>query len=287
MRAFVVTLALFAALLAALPASASSKEALFVAAEKGNIAAVKKHLAAGGSVDAADANKLSLLNWAAYGGAFEIVKLLVAQKADVNIHVNKSGWTPLMNASAMGHAQIAAYLLDHGADLSLLSTDGYAALSFAAAKQRTDVVKLLLAKGADRGNALVAMAYKNDAAAVRLLLENGVDPNASPQKKEMFFIPGETALYRAASDNNAPMVALLLEKGASPDVSAPSGGNMPTPLSMAAYYCNGAMIDSLLQHGASKGLTNGSGNTALDLARTGWTNNMQPCDAGIQAKLAG
>ncbi len=287
---------LFAALLAfgflacvpqALAASAATPkgDALFVAAEKGETATVQKFLAGGGDVNAADKNKLTLLNWAAYGGSLELVKILVAKGADVNMHANKKAWTPLHNASATGFALVATFLLDHGASVNALDADGYSALSFAAEKKHPDIVRLLLARGADGGNALVMMARTKQVDAVNLLVESGVDANATPRVKEMWFRPGETALYAAASANDGDVVVALLNKGANPDIAAPEGGNMSTPLMMAAYFCNGAMIDALVAHNVTRGATNAGGSTAGDLAATGWTNDMKACAPEITAKL--
>ena len=58
-------------------------DALFEAAEKGRIAEVQKFLAGGGSPNAADKSNLTLLNWAAYGGSLEIVKLLIGKHAEI------------------------------------------------------------------------------------------------------------------------------------------------------------------------------------------------------------
>ena len=58
---------------------------------------------------------------------------------------------------------------------------------------------------------------------------------------------------------------------------------MSTPLMMAAYFCNGAMIDALVAHNVTRSATNASGDTAADLAATGWTNDMQACAPEITA----
>ena len=68
--------------------------------------------------------------------------------------------------------------------------------------------------------------HKKDADAVRLLLDSGVDANATPRIKEKWFKPGETALYTAASKNEPDLVALLLNNGANPNIGSPDGGNM-------------------------------------------------------------
>jgi ankyrin repeat protein len=287
LAAALIGLALLVGPAGAAPAAkpAPKGDALFVAAEKAQLAVVQKFLAGGGDVNAADKQKLTLLNWAAYGGAFEVAKLLIDKGADVNAHLSEKAWTPLMNASAMGFPLIANALIEHGAQVNALDSDGYSALAFAAEKKRADIVRILLAHGADGGNALVQMARTGQIDALNLLVESGIDANATPRTDEMWFTPGETALYMAAGANVADVAAALLSKGANPNIATPKGGNMPTPLMMAAYHCNGAMIDALIAHNVNRGATNGGGETAADLAATGWTSDMKPCAAEIVAKL--
>ena len=66
---------------------------LIEAIEKGDIEAVKQHLAAGTDVNAQNLNGFYPLTSAASWGHNEIVELLIAQGADVN--VKSSGKTPL------------------------------------------------------------------------------------------------------------------------------------------------------------------------------------------------
>ena len=67
------------------------------AAKKGNIEAVKQHLAAGTDVDAKTEQGLTPLHVAAIEGHKEILKLLIAKGAEVNAK-DKRGRTPLVYA---------------------------------------------------------------------------------------------------------------------------------------------------------------------------------------------
>src|SRR6266567_508293 len=97
-------------------ASWAADTPLIAAAKAGKVAAVTKLLASGIAVDAPDAENLTPLNWAAYNGHLPVVKLLVERGAKIDTQTNKSGWTPLMNASAQGFPKVAAFLIEHGAD---------------------------------------------------------------------------------------------------------------------------------------------------------------------------
>lgn len=68
----------------------------------------------------------SSLHYAAYAGHAELVSLLVAHGADVNIR-DASQATPLHDAAYRGQVEISICLLQAGADLSLLNDDGHTA----------------------------------------------------------------------------------------------------------------------------------------------------------------
>jgi len=82
------------------------------AAERGNIEAVKQHLAAGTDVNAKDSG-WTPLTVAANNGHKEIVELLIAKGADVNAK-DDDGYTPLDGAVDEGQIEIAALLRKHG-----------------------------------------------------------------------------------------------------------------------------------------------------------------------------
>ena len=70
--------------------------------------------------------------------------------ADVNaVATNGSGYTALTGAVASGHATVAKWLAENGADVNYRYANGYAPLLTAAANGRLEIVKMLLAHGAD------------------------------------------------------------------------------------------------------------------------------------------
>ena len=85
------------------------------AAEKGNIAAVKQHLAAGTDVNAKSILRLGRtpLHQAAWDGHKEIAELLIAEGADVNAK-DAIGTTPLDWAIRRKHPETADLLRKHG-----------------------------------------------------------------------------------------------------------------------------------------------------------------------------
>jgi len=83
------------------------------AAKKGNIEAIKQHLAAGTDVNAKDKFGGTPLHAAAYWGHKEIVELLIAEGAEVNAK-NSFSDTPLDRAIRLGQTETADLLRYHG-----------------------------------------------------------------------------------------------------------------------------------------------------------------------------
>ena len=90
---------------------------IITASWHGNIEAVKQHLAAGTDVNAENGAPIS---YAAEGGHKEIVELLIANGADVNV---KEKDTPMHKAAMNGHKDIAELLIANGADVNAKSFD--------------------------------------------------------------------------------------------------------------------------------------------------------------------
>ena len=83
------------------------KGSVHIYAQEGDIAAVKQHLAAGTDVNAKDDFiGMTILQSAALGGQKEIVELLIAAGADVNVK-NIDSETPLDWAIGLKHPELA------------------------------------------------------------------------------------------------------------------------------------------------------------------------------------
>ena len=89
--------------------------AIWAAAETGNREIILRHLAAGTDPDTRDKRYgASSLHWAAWCGHHDIVKLIIAARANMNA-VNFDGETPLDCANNFSQNEIAALLREHGA----------------------------------------------------------------------------------------------------------------------------------------------------------------------------
>ena len=107
---------------------------------------------------------------------------------------------------------------------------------------------------------LVAAAARQDAAAVRVLIDEGVDVDARRSD-------GVTALLWAAHRDDLATAGLLLAAGADPDAADDHG---VTPLIRASENASLALVQWLLAAGAAADLAQGNGLTPLMVAaRTG------------------
>ena len=153
---------------AALHAQLPPSEALLDAARAGDLAAVRRSLEAGASVNAANKYGVSALGFGAERGHVAIVRLLVERGADVNAIDSFYGSRPVDFALRGGHLDIAVYLLQHGGlgAVSVLNTAirrGDAnAVRIALATKQADAAALATAHGiaAQAGNSEIAALVK-------------------------------------------------------------------------------------------------------------------------------
>jgi cytohesin len=220
--------------------------ALRQAITKGDIEAVKQHLAAGADVDAKDMNGETPLTWAANK---EIAELLIAEGADVNAR-DKRGKTPLHYAKTK---EIAELLIAKGADVNAKDKSESTPLHYAKTKE---IAELLIAKGAD-----VNARNKNNETPIdlarrkstRILLrENGAE---------------YSTIHYAARHGDLDMVKKFLTKGV--DVNIKYGKNEWTPLLFAAPGHHKDVLELLISKGANVNATGKRKLTALHFAARG------------------
>ena len=107
------------------------KGTLRKACKKGDIEAVKQHLAAGADVNAGGVFGKTPLHLAALNDHKEIAELLIAKGADVNAKQAVEGETPLHLATWDGYKEIAELLINNGADVNAKDEDGRTPLDWA------------------------------------------------------------------------------------------------------------------------------------------------------------
>ena len=202
-------------------------------------------------------------------GMAQRVSLLLKHGADVAAADIYNGRSNYENALLRGHPQIAAILVEHGAEALVLSLED----RFTAAVISGDDIEarqlLEEAPGLVEDPALL-MEAANNAAATRLLLELGADPNAPKEN-------GRVALHEAAWANNTEVVRLLLDRGGNCEIREDE--HNATPVGFANHAGHFELRDLLLDHSRN----------AFDLAAFGRTEQLAEvlaADPG-QAKARG
>ncbi len=179
---------LSALLLAAGPADTPVAEA----AQRGDVEAVRSLLQQGADANAAQADGMTALHWAAQNDQAEIAQILLYAGATSRARTRLGGYTPLHLASRAGNAGVVGVLLEGGADPNAVTTTGVTALHFAAEADAPEVTRKLIAHGGNVDAAdsfsdrtpLMFAAVRGSNAAVVALMEGGADASLMTRVKD-------------------------------------------------------------------------------------------------------
>ncbi len=198
------------------------------------------------------------LNVAARAGDLERVKALLAAGASV-AERDSLGGTPLHDAAWAGDLAIVQYLLDKGADPNARHLEsGSTPLDYAVITNHRDVVEMFLLRGSRVGPAALHLAANRGyGEVVRLLIAKGADVNARDSS-------GSTPLDEAAWKGQLEVASILLKHGAEANVHNPNTGVTPLHESAVKGHCEIAAL--LIAHGADVTARDNNGSTALDEA---------------------
>lgn len=160
-----------------------------------------------------------MLLWAARHGYISLVELLLEHSANINIKDPQSGESPLSLAVLKGHYQVAAILVDRGANLEIQDSIGRSPLSKAAMCGAEDAVRLLLERGANPGSRdsagqtpLFYAIEKGNEAVIRTLLE--MDPNLCDCRDEF----GRSPLMVATEETLSALLQVIGDTRQHPEV---------------------------------------------------------------------
>ena len=202
------------------PSHAQEADPLFQAAASGDASLVQLLIGTGQSPTAVDAEGNSVLMVASANGQTDIAAMLVEAGADAN----NEGWTALMMAALNGHVPVSQGLVNSGADVNLRANIGMTAIIMAAARGHAEVASFLLENGAvaddatpDGRTSLMAAAEGGHGECVSALIEHGADVNAEAQG-------GFTALAAAKNGGHNQVVWDLIDAGA---IFTTSPGQLP------------------------------------------------------------
>ncbi|XP_059873209.1 ankyrin repeat domain-containing protein 49 [Delphinus delphis] len=118
---------------------------LLWAAEKNRLTTVRRLLSEKAThVNTQDEDGYTPLHRAAYSGHLDVVRELIAHRADVHA-VTVDGWTPLHSACKWNNTRVASFLLQHDADINAQTKGLLTPLHLAAGNRDSkDTLELLL-----------------------------------------------------------------------------------------------------------------------------------------------
>jgi ankyrin len=259
--------------------SVAGETAVMTAARAGNADALRLLIEHGGNPNARDTRGQTALMWAAARNNGAAIWLLVEAGADIAVRTNNpveggrgeqmgvfnspppTGFTALIFAVRAGSIESARALIDAGASIDDVLSDGESALVVATANAHWEMADLLLEKGADPSaagagwNALhqtvhsrrpnlgytpgpVATGNVDSINVVKKMIARGVKLDARMSKNGMkdgqrnrVNRLGATAFFLAAKNNDVEVMKVLAEAGANGRIRSADG---TTPLMVAA-----------------------------------------------------
>ena len=264
----------------ALHDDAGDRTALQVACENGYTEVVRKLLDHGADptkrLDPPTTETRCCLNAAGVGGHIEIVKMLLAQDAQLK-QINALSGPKMSTAvmAAVSHLDIVNLLLDNGADPAILNKDNESMLHYCIKFGEIETLKRLLSLKmpldavSSTGDTAVYSACQEGEKSVEiltLLLSAGASPLAIPHPDHSW-----SPLQYAACFGEMDIARLLL---AQPGVVAnidyhSKPGTDTTALYQAAMSGKEDMIKLLIEHGASLDIQSTEPWTALTSAASG------------------
>jgi uncharacterized protein len=262
----------------------AQKESLANLIQEGNHKAALERIRAGADVNEAQPDGTRPIQWAVYRVDHELVQALIAKKAKVDV-TNEFGSSPLAEAVKLADDSMVKMLLDAGANPESPNLDGETALMLAIKTGELPIVEMLINKGANVNTIekfhnqtplmWAAAATKNAGEMVKLLLAKGADMKAralysdwqsqitSEPRAQYRPVGGLTALLYGARDGCDACVEELIAAGADVNMPTPEG---VTPLMIALDNDHNDTAQLLLAHGANPSLWDWWGRTALYIA---------------------
>lgn len=162
------------------------------AAQQNDAEAVRTLLRGGADANAAQADGLTGLHWAALNDNRAILDLLLYAGATVKPLTRVGAYAPLHLAARRGNSEIVRALLEAGAEPNAFTSTGVAALHFAAQANSAEAIQALVEFGADvdapdafqSRTPLIFAASRNATVAAQALLAAGADPALQTDLKD-------------------------------------------------------------------------------------------------------
>ncbi|XP_046548423.1 protein fem-1 homolog A-like [Haliotis rubra] len=203
------------------------------------------------------------------GGHLDVVKYIVSHRAKVGINSRGSKKkTPVMVAGRWGHKDVVEFLVELGADLSLVYEGGSSVLHLACFGGHLEVAKYIVSKGKVNINSrgwkkktpVMVAAANGHKDVVEFLVEHGADLSR-------VYGGGSSTLHLASFGGHLDVVRYIVAQN---KVNINSRGwKKKTPVMVAAEMGEKDVVEFLVEHGAYLSLLLASGNNILHLACKG------------------
>lgn len=186
---------------------------------------LERLISKGARVNVTTENGDTAAGWAALGGKLQNMKVLLQHGAKINIRAGRPdgypGW-PFIQAISRGDAKLIDFLLTHGADINAGDSHGKTPLMYAVQNSKVNVVKLLIACGAnvsaqadyDYSNSALKLAENTGKTEIAGLLRITEFASRDPSHERHWAAKLKRALAestRAKIDDGPPDNAALLE----------------------------------------------------------------------------
>ena len=202
-------------------------------------------LGEGADIDARDLSTATPLHAAVINDHLDVARIFLDYGTDANAQ-DKDGSSPMCLAASNGSLPMLDLLLQKGASAEKTGKRGLSPLEFASRGGHASAVQWLLMRGVNVTSSntfpLIEAVYANQPLIVRILLNGGVYINEVNES-------GYTALGAAVKQGNVNIVQRLVAAGANVNVGSMSLAD-ESPLQMAAYAGNEALVTLLISHGA-------------------------------------
>ncbi|MCK5519804.1 MAG: ankyrin repeat domain-containing protein [Candidatus Marinimicrobia bacterium] len=252
--------------------SCTNPAVIINSSKENNLSILKSQLIKVKNIDITDQNNATALWYAVYNGNYDMVKLLIDYKANVNVTANSiqdfEERPPTENYSALWvafykrHNKIVELLINNGAEVNTKGLMDWTPLTLAAEQGNLKMAKLLLEKGAKpyvksydpiRTLSIYQPLFNHDTAMVNLLLSNGIDPNSvSGSFREVLWhmgIGGTNVKENRpwTQDEQIDMMKIFFKHGASANIRNKKG---LSAIDIAISEGNYSLVEFLIRKGA-------------------------------------